>query len=143
MLKTAAIMQFLLAAGHLLCLFRLDAAFRFYHIEPYMDALAGVHPALPAAITVAIACGLAGCGLYALSADGALPRLPLLRPAIYAIAALFLTRGLLGFVLMAAAGQAPASELTAAVISTAIGLLYLLGGLRALRSSSIAHAASR
>ena len=34
MLKTAAVLNFLLAAGHVLCLFRLDAAFRLYRIEP-------------------------------------------------------------------------------------------------------------
>lgn len=137
MLKAAATLQFLLAAGHLLCLFRLDDAFRVYHIDAFMERLSQTSPALPVLITIGVACGLAGCGLYALSADGALPRLPLLHPVIYAIAAVFLLRGILGFAAMTAAGQAPVTELAAAAISSTVGLLYLLG---AIRTFKIPHA---
>ena len=53
MLKTAAVLNFLLAAGHVLCLFRLDAAFRLYRIEPFMDRLAALWPPIPYLITTA------------------------------------------------------------------------------------------
>ena len=66
MLKTAAVLNFLLAAGHVLCLFRLDAAFRLYRIEPFMDRLAALWPPIPYLITLCVACGLTVCGLYAL-----------------------------------------------------------------------------
>jgi len=89
MLKTAAVLNFLLAAGHVLCLFRLDAAFRLYRIEPFMDRLAALWPPIPYLITLGVACGLTVCGLYALSAAGAICPLPLLRPAVYAIGAVF------------------------------------------------------
>ena len=79
MLKTAAVLNFLLAAGHVLCLFRLDAAFRLYRIEPFMDRLAALWPPIPYLITLGVACGLTVCGLYALSAAGAIRPLPLLR----------------------------------------------------------------
>ena len=72
MLKTAAVLNFLLAAGHVLCLFRLDAAFRLYRIEPFMDRLAALWPPIPYLITLGVACGLTVCGLYALSAAGAI-----------------------------------------------------------------------
>ena len=76
MLKTAAVLNFLLAAGHVLCLFRLDAAFRLYRIEPFMDRLAALWPPIPYLITLGVACGLTVCGLYALSAAGAIRPLP-------------------------------------------------------------------
>ena len=76
MLKTAAVLNFLLAAGHVLCLFRLDAAFRLYRIEPFMDRLAALWPPIPYLITLGVACGLTVCGLYALSAAGAVRPMP-------------------------------------------------------------------
>ena len=54
MLKTAAVLNFLLAAGHVLCLFRLDAAFRLYRIEPFMDRLAALWPPIPYLITLCL-----------------------------------------------------------------------------------------
>ena len=121
MLKTAAVLNFLLAAGHVLCLFRLDAAFRLYRIEPFMDRLA--------------ACGLTVCGLYALSAAGAIRPLPLLRPAVYAIGAVFALRGLAGFAAMSLACDFRSADLAAAVVAGAIGALCLAGGRRAFQTS--------
>ena len=127
MLKTAAVLNFLLAAGHVLCLFRLDAAFRLYRIEPFMDRLAALWPPIPYLITLGVACGLTVCGLYALSAAGAIRPLPLLRPAVYAIGAVFALRGL--------AGDFRSADLAAAVVAGAIGALCLAGGRRAFQTS--------
>lgn len=131
LLKTAAALLFLLAAGHLVCLFRLDDAFRLYGIEPFMRRLAEHGSALPYLATAGVAAGLAGCGLYALSAAGCVPRLPLLRTGTYAIAAVFLLRAAAGTARMAADGAFPATEWTAVVVSGLIGALVLTGGIRA------------
>lgn len=136
MLKTAAVLNFLLAAGHVLCLFRLDAAFRLYRIEPFMDRLAALWPPIPYLITLGVACGLTVCGLYALSAAGSDPaRLPLLRPAVYAIGAVFALRGLAGFTAMSLACDFRSADLAAAVVAGAIGALCLAGGRRAFQTS--------
>ena len=127
MLKTAAVLNFLLAAGHVLCLFRLDAAFRLYRIEPFMDRLAALWPPIPYLITLGVACGLTVCGLYALSAAGAIRPLPLLRPAVYAIVA--------GFAAMSLACDFRSADLAAAVVAGAIGALCLAGGRRAFQTS--------
>ena len=127
MLKTAAVLNFLLAAGHVLCLFRLDAAFRLYRIEPFMDRLAALWPPIPYLITLGVACGLTVCGLYALSAAGAIRPLPLLRPAVYAIGA--------GFAAMSLACDFRSADLAAAVVAGAIGALCLAGGRRAFQTS--------
>ena len=135
MLKTAAVLNFLLAAGHVLCLFRLDAAFRLYRIEPFMDRLAALWPPIPYLITLGVACGLTVCGLYALSAAGAIRPLPLLRPAVYAIGAVFALRGLAGFAAMSLACDFRSADLAAAVVAGAIGALCLAGGRRAFQTS--------
>ena len=127
MLKTAAVLNFLLAAGHVLCLFRLDAAFRLYRIEPFMDRLAALWPPIPYLITLGVACGLTVCGLYALSAAGAIRPLPLLRPAVYAIGAVFAP--------MSLACDFRSADLAAAVVAGAIGALCLAGGRRAFQTS--------
>lgn len=129
-LKTAAALYFLPAVGHLPCLFRLDAAFRLYRIEPFMDRLAACWPPLPGLITIGVACGLALCALYALSAAGTIRPLPLLRPVIYTIGTLFLLRALGGAVIFIRSGELTPAELAAAVIAGTIGTLYLAGGIR-------------
>lgn len=130
MLKTAAVLNFLLAAGHVLCLFRLDAAFRLYRIEPVMDRLAACWAPIPYLVTLGVACGLAVCGFYALSAAGAIRPLPLLRPIVYAIGAVFSLRAIAGFAVMGLSGSFPPADLSAAVVTGLIGALYLAGGLR-------------
>ena len=130
LLKTAATLNFLLAAGHLLCLFRLDAAFRLYRIDPFMERLAACWSPLPALITLGIACCLAVCGLYALSAAGTIRPLPLLRPAVYAIGSLFLLRALGGAAAFIRNGTLTPAELAATIIAGTIGTLYLAGGIR-------------
>ena len=124
MLKTAAVLNFLLAAGHVLCLFRLDAAFRLYRIEPFMDRLAALWPAL-GYLTLSIGEGRAE----------ALAALPLLRPAVYAIGAVFALRGLAGFAAMSLACDFRSADLAAAVVAGAIGALCLAGGRRAFQTS--------
>ena len=136
MLKTAAVLNFLLAAGHVLCLFRLDAAFRLYRIEPFMDRLAALWPPIPYLITLGVACGLTVCGLYALSAAGAIRPLPLLRPAVYARSAPCSPfGGLAGFAAMSLACDFRSADLAAAVVAGAIGALCLAGGRRAFQTS--------
>lgn len=134
MLKTAAVLQFLLAAGHLLCLLCLDAVFRIYGIDVLMDRFAAVGAALPYVMTLGIACGLAGCGVYALSAAGVVRPLPLLRPMIYAIGCVFLLRALSGLAAMGMRGECPATEISAVLVSALIGALYLAGGIRTFKT---------
>lgn len=97
MLKIGAVLNFILAIGHVLCLFCLDAAFRLYRIEPIMDRLAARWSPIPYLLTLGVACGLTVCGLYALSAAGTIRPLPLLRPAVYTIGTLYLAGGIRTF----------------------------------------------
>ena len=130
MLKTAVILNFLLAAGHVLCLFRLGAAFRRYRTEPIQNRPAGCRFATPLPITLGIACRPTVCGLCDLSAAGTIRPLPPLHPAVCTIGDLCSLRALAGCVARGVCGSFPRDDLSAAVAASAIGALYLAGGIR-------------
>ena len=79
MLKTGAILNFLVAAGHLACLPWLYPVLSIYRIDGIMETLALRYgAAIPYLLTVAIAFIFAVFGLYGLSGAGIIRRLPLL-----------------------------------------------------------------
>lgn len=131
MLKTGAILNFLIAAGHLACLPRLYSVLRVYHVDGIMETLSVRYgAAIPYLLTAAIASIFAVFGLYGLSGAGVIRRLPLLRTGLYAIAAVFLLRAVAGIAEMAVTGHAPLADSTAALAAAVVGTLYLLGGRR-------------
>lgn len=126
MLKTGAILNFLIAAGHLACLPWLYPVLSIYRIDGIMETLALRYgAAIPYLLTVAIASIFAVFGLYGLSGAGVIRRLPLLETGIYTIATLFLLRAVAE---MAVTGHAPLADSTGAL--AVVGTLYLLGGRR-------------
>lgn len=128
MLKTGAILNFLIAAGHLACLPWLYPVLSIYRIDGIMETLALRYgAAIPYLLTVAIASIFAVFGLYGLSGAGVIRRLPLLETGIYTIATLFLLRAVAE---MAVTGHAPLADSTAAFAAAVVGTLYLLGGRR-------------
>lgn len=77
MLKTGAILNFLVAAGHLACLPWLYPVLSIYRIDGIMETLALRYgAAIPYLLTVAIAFIFAVFGLYGLSGAGIIRRLP-------------------------------------------------------------------
>lgn len=129
MLRLAAILNFILAIGHIACMPWLDVMFRLYGIDGVMNDIASYGSALPYLITIVIAICFALCGIYALSADGSIQRLPLLWTGISVIAFVFLFRACLGCLGMIESGQYYATDISSAVVSCVIGLLYLIGGI--------------
>ena len=82
----------------------------------------------PALVTLAIAIVFAVWSLYAWSAAGLLPRLPLLRWVLAAITAVYLARGLVFFPLLSYfPGNSPAFWYWSSGICTAIGVIHLFG----------------
>ena len=144
MLKTGAILNFLVAAGHLACLPWLYPVLSIYRIDGIMETLALRYgAAIPYLLTVAIAFIFAVFGLYGLSGAGIIRRLPLLETGIYTIATLFLLRAVAGVAEMAVTGCALLADSTAglscprggpprpaAFAAAVVGTLYLLGGRR-------------
>ncbi len=95
-LRLGAILHFLIALGHLVCLFFLEQAFMAYGILNQMKQLCFGQEWLLYAVTVCLAVAFAIAGLYALSATGDIVKLPLQKLVIIVIICLYVSRVLVG-----------------------------------------------
>ena len=93
-LRLGAILHFIIAIGHVGCLFALDEAFDAYGIKDVMHNMVFGHVWMLYALTFCLALAFALAGLYTLSASGDIRRLPLTRTAIFAIIVLYSLRAL-------------------------------------------------
>ena len=95
-LRLGAVLHFIIAIGHLGCLFALDEAFDAYGIKDVMHNMVFGHVWMLYALTMGLALAFTLAGLYALSAIGDIRRLPLTRTAIFVIIVLYSLRALVG-----------------------------------------------
>ena len=95
-LLLGAVLHFIIAAGHIGCLFALDEAFDAYGIKDIMHNMVFGHVWMLYALTICIVLAFSLAGLYALSAKGDIRRLPLTRTVIIFIIALYSLRVLVG-----------------------------------------------
>ena len=84
-LRLGAILHFIIAIGHVACLFFLEEAFKAYDILDEMTSMCFGQTWLLYVVTIFLALAFAVAGLYALSASGDIKRLPLQRLVIIAI----------------------------------------------------------
>ena len=129
--------RWLIAAGvldgaaallHLGCIVGGPAWYRFFGAGDAMVAMAERGMARPTLITLAIAAILAIWGAYAFSGAGLLPRLPLLRPALVAIAAIFLARAAaLPLLFRVMPDRSSAFLWTSSAIVLAFGVVHAIG----------------
>jgi hypothetical protein len=132
-LVTASALTAIAALLHLGCIVFGASWYRFLGAGEGMARLAEAGSPMPALITLGIAAVLGVWSLYALSGAGLAPRLPLLRTALCAITAVFLLRGVAGFVLAAVAPGERGVDfwLWSSAICLGLGGLYLVGTWRA------------
>ena len=95
-LRSGAILHFIIAIGHVACLFFLEEAFKAYDILDEMTSMCFGHTWLLYALTIALALAFTVAGLYALSASGDIKRLPLQRLAVIVIVVVYSIRAVLG-----------------------------------------------
>ena len=95
-LRLGAFLHFLIAIGHLICLFCLEEAFKAYGILDEMRHLCFGQEWLLHVVTVCLAVGFAIAGLYALSVAGDMRELPLRRLVMNAIVGLYSIRVIVG-----------------------------------------------
>ena len=95
-LRLGAVLHFIIAIGHLGCLFALDEAFDAYGIKDVMHNMVFGQVWVLYALTICLALAFVLAGLYALSATGDIRRLPLTRTAIIVIIVLYSLRALAG-----------------------------------------------
>lgn len=114
------------------------AWYRFFGAGERMARMASRGSPFPAVVTAGIAAVLTVWALYAFSGAGVIRRLPLLRPALALIAAVFLARGLLGVPVVLLTDDPYMNELRARmtfmVVTSAVcvflGVCYAAGAAR-------------
>ena len=95
-LRFGAALHFIIAIGHVACLFALDEAFEAYGICEIMHQMVSGHVWMLYALTIGLVLAFTLAGLYALSASGDIRRLPLTRWAIISVVVLYSLRALAG-----------------------------------------------
>lgn len=120
------------AVLHIACIFGRPDWYRFFGAGEAMARAAARGDRRPTLITLGIAAALLVWAAYAFSGAGSLPRLPLLRPGLVAITAIYLLRGLL-FVPVNLARQTHSAEfaLWSSAIVLVLGAVHAAGTIKA------------
>lgn len=125
----------ILFLGHLICLIFLETVFKFYGIADFMNRFTETYGnSFPYIITIIISLCFLACALYALSACGIIFKLPFIREVIFVIVITFILRALWGISIMV--NHFTYIELSSTSVSMTIGLLYLFGGIKALKEKN-------
>ena len=95
-LRLGAVLHFIIAIGHVACLFALEEAFEAYGIREIMHQMVSGHVWMLYALTIGLVLAFTLAGYYALSATGDIRRLPLTRLVIITIVVLYSLRALAG-----------------------------------------------
>lgn len=131
MLKLGGYINIVIAIGHIVGLFWADKMFEVTGIGKEMTEVAQTHSSLPYLLTIFVAIVFFIFGLYGLSADNKFRPLPLLKQVIFAIAGIYLLRGIGELIFDLEKQQAnQILEITYSLIAVFIGLLFLIGGLK-------------
>lgn len=96
-LRFGAGLHFLIAIGHITCLFFLEEAFNAYGILNEMTTLCFGQKWFLYIVTIGLVITFVLAGLYALSASGDIIKLPLCRLAIITIICVYSIRTIVGF----------------------------------------------
>lgn len=95
-LRLGCCLHFLIAIGHVACLFFLEEAFKAYDIWDEMNSLCFCQEWLLYVLTIGLAIGFVVAGLYALSASGDFAKLPLQRLITIVIISIYSIRVMVG-----------------------------------------------
>ena len=132
MLRLGGYLNILIALLHIIGLFWADKMFELSGIADGMALAAErIHPFYPYFITVVVAFFFFLFGLYGLSADNRIRKLPFVKPITFLIAGIYLLRGIGELIFGMDMQQAdPILETAYSLIAVFIGLLFLIGGLK-------------
>ena len=137
MLKLGGYINIIIAVAHIVGLIWADQMFEVTGIGKEMLELSEVHVSLPYLMTVFVAIVFFIFGLYGLSAANKFRKLPFLKLGIFAIAGIYIFRGLGELIFdMTMQEASPLAETTYSLIALAIGLIFLIGGLKKWNSNS-------
>ncbi|MDR2037593.1 MAG: hypothetical protein LBQ60_06690 [Bacteroidales bacterium] len=141
MLKFGGYLNILIAIAHLIAgLFWPEKAFEVTGAGEKMSAAAQIHPLLPYLFTILIVIVFSVFGLYGLSADNKFRKLPLLKPAVFTIAGLYLFRAIAGLIfIIIDQPEYLILEICYLLIAVFIGLLFLVGGIKKWKTKGTAQ----
>ena len=130
MLKLGGIINIIIAVAHIIGLFWAEQMFEGTGAGKGMKELTQIHYSLPYLLTVFVAIIFFIFGLYGLSANGKIRKLPFLKFGIFTIAFIYLVRGIGEQSYNMIQGITTISETIQSIVSVIIGLLFLGGGLK-------------
>lgn len=131
MLRLGGYINVLISVVHIIGLIWAEQMFGVTGIEKEMNELAQIHYSLPYLLTIFAAIVFFIFGLYGLSADGKFTELPFLKLGIFAIAGIYIIRGIGELIFDISQQDAPPmTETMYSLVALGIGLLFLFGGLK-------------
>ncbi|MDG1906477.1 MAG: hypothetical protein P8I38_12710 [Arenicella sp.] len=132
-LKLAGALSFIAAAMHLAIIFGGPKWYRFFGAGERMAEMAAQGQVQPTLITLSVAAVLGLWGVYAWSAAGIFPQLPLMKLALILITLVYLTRGVLGLLAPFISSHPQVTQnsvvfwVWSSIICLAFGLIHLKG----------------
>ena len=132
-LKLAGALSFIAAAMHLAIIFGGPQWYRFFGAGERMAEMAAQGQVQPTLITLSVAAVLGLWGVYAWSAAGIFPQLPLMKLALILITLVYLTRGVLGLLAPFISSHPQVTQnsvvfwVWSSIICLAFGLIHLKG----------------
>lgn len=131
LLKLGGYINILIAIAHIIGLIWAQEMYDYTGVGEDMRRNVEIHPLLPTAMTIFVAIFFFIFGLYGLSAAGMIKKLPLLKLGVFAIAVIYLFRGVVGSVVnIGFESSFQWHHLLFSFCAIGIGLLYLLGGMQ-------------
>ena len=130
MLKIGGYINILIAFGHIVGLLWADKMFEVTGVGKEMTELAQIHFSLPYLLTIFVSIVFFIFGLYGLSVDNKIIKLPFLKFGIFLIAGIYLFRGLGELIVDGLKGTNSTNGTVYSIIALTIGLFFLIGGLK-------------
>ncbi len=131
MLRIGGYINIIIAIGHIIGLIWAQQMFEVTGIGTEMNELALTHWSLPYILTILVSIVFFIFGLYGLSADEIIRKVPFLKLGIFAIAAIYIVRGIGELIFDISRQEAdPIAETIYSLIALSIGFLFLMGGLK-------------
>ncbi|WP_062058825.1 hypothetical protein [Aquimarina longa] len=130
MLKIGGYINIIIALSHIIGLIWAKKMFEITGIGKEMFEIAQTHFLLPYIITILVAIVFFIFGLYGLSADHKLRKLPFLKLGIFIISGIYIFRGLGELIAAPIQDKNEPLEMIYSIIALIIGLLFLVGGLK-------------
>ena len=130
MLKIGGILNIIIAVAHIIGLFWAEQMFEKTGAEEGMKELAKIHYSIPYLLTIFVAIIFFIFGIYGILADCKTRKSPFLKRAIFAVAFIYLFRGIGEQSYSLINGTTTTSETIQSIVALVIGSLFLFGGLK-------------